>query len=313
MEGPQFETIFDPYEWSHVPSRPIPPCCQPPGRLTEGVASVVAVVTGEPQDVLKAGLLISVQLTVAQIKDLLAFSHIAEPTQGSGKSGGVIKIDLARALIEGIFPDMPEQERESLIRKLGGSSEPSEEAPSDASDGNSETLLKLIACLDPSEKKEFGGIIKEAMDAMTAKAEKEHRDRKIREKLASQGHEPVMVKAGDAALKEARAKPAGSSAGPRSSGTRNQAPQPFLAFLPPCEIPIYFHWGPNNVWVEFKGDMGGMQRTKSKKFDKDKTFASKMAALTVVFEHLHMAYHRKFVDTPSYKADYKASFGHCVA
>lgn len=37
------------------------------------------------------------------------------PKQGSGKSGGVIKIDVAKALVNGLFPDESEKEQLRMI------------------------------------------------------------------------------------------------------------------------------------------------------------------------------------------------------
>jgi len=306
--APQFEVCFDLDAWLHVPTALAPPCCQLPGMAAHGKFAACAQ-TGDMQGILKPALLSGSQLYVDQITQLLDFLHIPKPgpTEGSGQGGRVKKIDLAEALVRGVFHDgeLPEEKLKEIIAGIGGEKQPSDKIPEDTN----EVTLRLISSLEPKEKEVFDPIIKEACEALETQIKRHRRKQDLEEKLKATGAEAGMKPGGDAGLKLAQEKPAGASLGIRMSGPRARAPEQFVTLLPPCKT-LYFHWEHNRCGAEFKQLSSGHQRTKTKKFDRDCSLNSKLDSLCVVFEYIHATYHRNFKEAADYDPEWKPHLSH---
>lgn len=225
---------------------------------------------------------------------------IPVPTRGSGKNNSVLKRDIARALVSGVFPDLSDEEVTKMVDAICGEIK---ERESPIPDDTNETMLKLLSALDPQEKESFEPLIKEALDKLESQEKKALNRMKFEAKLKAQGALPSMnpePKAAKAAA--ARAEASGARA---ALFARQRAPEEFTKYLP--DVPsLYLHWEPrgNRVYAEFK-KLEGYQRTKSGKFDKNRTLQSKVVALALVFEFIYAAYHMKFTSLPNYNPDYK--------
>ena len=182
------------------------------------------------------------------------------------------------------------------------------EAPSRViPEDTSELTLRMLAMLDPAEKEAFQPTIKEALDQIEASDIKTKRERRLREKLAGEGIEaaPVVLKPPQA---KAAAPAEASGSGIRASRTRTRAPIEFTTLLP--DVPgLYFHWEKTRVVAVFK-QISDYQRTKTKSFDKEKSFRSMMAALCTVFEFVGLAYHAKCSHLREYDAGWRVPESH---
>ena len=223
------------------------------------------------------------------------------PRKGTGKHGNVIKRDVARALVVGIFPNFTEEEIEKMVNSICGDVS---ERKSPIPEATPEETLKLISALDPQEKESFKELIQESLDKLAAEEKKIERKMKLEarleakqaEKSASDALKPPKEKQGDPGSRFAK-------------HPRARAPPEFTQFLPDVSN-LYLHWEPRNgrIYAEFK-NLQGYQRTKSKKINKEMTAKAKSTALLEIFEYIHQAYHIKFTDLQNYNADWKPPLG----
>ena len=239
----------------------MPPACIPPSAGRLGLA---VRVTGPPQPVVLASLRTGIFLTVKQIQSILVAFKIAEPSpgSGSGKNGRVIKVDLAKALIAGLFPDALENDKAFMVTSLVvRKSVKPEDAP--------ELLVKLTSMLDTSEQQHFSRERKAAVDEMAvnrmkanaarAKKAAEEEDEDGKNEPSSSGKKRTHEESREEATGHA---PASSAKAPRVDPGDDRAvkllrrhvraPKQFLNFFP-LVSQAYFKWQPSlfRVGVEF--------------------------------------------------------------
>ena len=220
------------------------------------------------------------------------------------KGAGVVKRDVASALVDGVFPGILERDPEERTRMLDALCGEIKERPPDFDDDTPESTLKLLAAMDPIEKEAFGPLIQEALDKLDASEKKHLNKMKMEAKLAAMGAEPSMAML-PPELQPAQAKSGAGAPVRVNAFPRQQSPLEFTCFLP--NVPtLYVHWEVrrNRVYAEFK-KLEGFQRTKSKSFDRSQSLNSKVNALVHIFEYIAQAYHTKFKSEPNYDAAYR--------
>ena len=156
------ESLGEACPWELVPTRWVPAACVP-GEL--GAQCCVAEVTGPHECIVQGGLQAGISLTKAQIQQVMASFNISAPERGSGANRGVVKKDLLAAVLAHFFPEMTEEERAALLKKMGcgttkAKDDPEAETPTE--------LLDLVALLSPEEKPHFDKLIQEAVNSMEA-------------------------------------------------------------------------------------------------------------------------------------------------
>ena len=227
----------------HVPVKIAPPCCRP--RQAPG-GPLSWRIAGQPGDALKAALQQGTWLDVRQIKAICAARGIDLPDSGSGKTGGVIKVDLLQALLRACFPEASDAALATLLKRqpqTQGSVCPQ----TDGEQEHAELLIRMTAALSTHEAEHFQDIRDHAVEQLEAQREL----RKTQQKINQQRE--------DAPPAEARG-PAPSRApghvGPQQKAAqcKVKAPQEFVKLLPDV-AGLYMHWEPKNrrVWVEFRG------------------------------------------------------------
>ena len=121
--------------WQAVEVQLVLPCCMPP-ELGGGVGLEATGMTDLLPAALKRG-------TFFTREALQKFTRVqgCTPTQGSGKNHGVVKVDLAVALVKHLFPDAPDAEATRMVNAcMGRRKEISPE------------LLQILANLDPENE-----------------------------------------------------------------------------------------------------------------------------------------------------------------
>lgn len=201
---------------------------------------------------------------------------------------------------------MSEEEVNRLVDLICGEIRERESAIPEAT---AQETLKLLSMIDPQEKESFKELIDESLDKLAAEEKKIEKKMKLDAAMEATGAQRSSVPAlGPTEVRPPQAK-APSSGSRVAKAARQQAPPELLRFLP--TIPsMYLHWEPRNnrVYCEFK-DLKEFQRTKSKKFDKEGSRNSKLAALQTILEYVHQVYHLKFTNLPNYDSDWKPHLG----
>jgi hypothetical protein len=224
------------------------------------------------------------------------------PRKGSGKNGNVIKRDVAKALVMGVFPDLSEEEVDKMVNNICGDIS---ERQSPIPEATPKETLKLISAMDPQEKESFKELIRESMDKLAAEEKKIEKRMKFEARLEAKNAERSAI---PEPLKPPKEKQ-GDSGSRAAQHARLRAPPEFTKFLP--DVPnLYLHWEPRHsrAYAEFK-NLKEYQRTKSKKIQADWSSKKKAAALAEIFEYIHQAYHIKFTGLPNYNADWKPRLG----
>ena len=94
--------------WRHIPCRVLAPV-EVPVRMQDYCS--VLKQTAPVENIVKAGLRNGLFMTKPQMMSLWQVERFAKPLhgQGSGTNGGVVKADLARAVLQHYFPDIPQE------------------------------------------------------------------------------------------------------------------------------------------------------------------------------------------------------------
>ena len=225
--------------WEHVPTRVLAAGALP---ADVGGYGCLPLIAGPQAPILESGIRAGMQLSVAELRNILQLRNIDPPPNktGSGANGNVVKRDLVTVLVNALFPDMNEQTRTELIEKMAG--KPRENTSLDESELN----LKLVAHLDVQEQPHFKTIVKDALDHLEATKERARLKEKQREMHAAEGRDAPAAGVNPFAG-------AHGSCGERASAPRAKAPTQFTSLLPPLDS-LYLHFEPQNrrVWVEFK-------------------------------------------------------------
>ena len=226
--------------YKHVPTALLPPACLPAAAPTGAVSILI---TGKPEDLVCAAIRNKTFLTVQHLKELLSVYKVPKP-KGTGKRGAIRKIDMAKALVQALFPDETAEAAATLVSGIMNQKvEDLSESP--------ELLLKLTATVGEREAQHFRSVREEALHELEVRTEKTRRETQRKERA----REPsVMVAAtGDA--------PPGPSAGvaraaavpaPSTPVARPRAPQEFVSLLPNV-AGLYLKWQPQHrrTSVEF--------------------------------------------------------------
>ena len=213
-------------EWKHVPTRLLPRACLPQ-RLINVHIQFAWKKDGEPEDLLQASVRFGVFLTMENLKLMCARLGAEPATPGSGKRGGVIKIDYAKALVKKMFPDldMGSEEFKRMVQKITwqGSKKLNEDE---------QKILDYVAELDEENREcpEFKRVAKLAKQELHT-VEREKMEDKIRQKLRSEAStEEMRKKAEEEAAKAAvdpNTRASSSRDGPSApSGTRKASESP---------------------------------------------------------------------------------------
>ncbi|CAE7760134.1 unnamed protein product [Symbiodinium sp. CCMP2456] len=182
---PTYEFCFDLSEscvWEHVPTRVLAAGALP---ADVGGYGCLPLIAGPQAPILESGIRAGMQLSVAELRNILQLRNIDPPPNktGSGANGNVVKRDLVTVLVNALFPDMNEQTRTELIEKMAG--KPRENTSLDESELN----LKLVAHLDVQEQPHFKTIVKDALDHLEATKERARLKEKQREMHAAEGRD----------------------------------------------------------------------------------------------------------------------------
>ena len=184
---PEYLFNFDVSEtacpWTRICVEPLPPACFD-ARSAQEIGSLMKV-TGKDW-ALKSGIRDGLWLTVKQLKFILNSLEIPMPVRGSGKSGAVVKIDLAKRLVIGLFPDHENKaELEFMIRSIMG-----KVAKSMGKDDIG--VLSQVAALDPENASAFEDIAKDAMETLATQLLK--RGKKQQEEISKKDIEEQVKK-----------------------------------------------------------------------------------------------------------------------
>jgi hypothetical protein len=126
-------------QWRHAEVKPLPPVCVPPSLSSFG--TVFALVDGADEYLLQAALRIGIALNIKQLKFIIGTLQVVVPARGTGKTGAVVKPDLAKALVEHFFADADEADKARMIAAILGATRQSKP---DAS-----LVLQVVANMDP--------------------------------------------------------------------------------------------------------------------------------------------------------------------
>ena len=263
-------------EYKYVPCELVPPACCRIGHL---VCLKRTSMTNE--DILKTALQKGVQLKRAQVEKCLASCGIPYPTEGSGKSGRVLKPDLVDALLQHFFPDEAQAELSRMRQRLvKDPSYEDDDAENDAAEECPVELLRVLKSMDLENRDHFRNVMEQAANMLERRSEKEMKaaaaaaaptenpdpNADVAPEAAAAGDgppDPPPPPAADAPPVAADAPEdslpahvhAGSDA-PRPRATRRLTPESLKALLPPLEDDkVYLKWKSrqSQVQVEFVG------------------------------------------------------------
>ena len=242
-------------QWQHVPVQVLPPACV---HHDCPDAAVTLEIVGDFEDILRAAIRNATAMNAQQIKDLMAAYHIPAPLKGTGKNGGVKKIDRVTAMVQFLFPTDDDDTIQKLISGVMN-----QKVQQDMSD-TPEFILKLTGAVDEREARHFDKVKQDAVDELQAREEmarsaKQHRDRDKEpgKQPTASGDRAAETAANDKAEEEPpRAtgdEPAGPSSGvPRAApavvpgrAAHTKAPPEFLELLPSVPF-LYFKWQPRH-------------------------------------------------------------------
>ena len=215
--------------WKLIPSEPSLRAYVPQELLNQGVSSAWRVLDMAGVSLLEGGLRAGVFLLLADLKQLCAMLSIDIPVKGSGKNQNVLKVDIARKLIETLFSEESEQEKQRMVAAITWNS-------SKKLTEHEETILKCCAQLAEEDREcpEFRKIAEEAKKTMKERdrktAAKEARQ-KMQAELAERNHsEPAAAAAAASAQREPPTASADAPAPPHASrapgGPRRPAQTP---------------------------------------------------------------------------------------
>lgn len=147
--------VTDQSAWKRVVCIPLPPASLPLELGHLGSAWAVQ----NRDSILKAGLKQGLALTVPQIKQIFFSMEISAPTVGSGKKGGIIKLDWVRKLIRHLFADDEPAEHVRMINLLMGKQKKSVDVD----------LLSAMSALDEENRTSFSYLHKTAIEEFEEK------------------------------------------------------------------------------------------------------------------------------------------------
>lgn len=176
--------------WRRAAVSILPPACLPVALHNAGAAYRIE---SRYEWILPAAIRHGVELTVNQLKSIIATLGVPLPDKGSGKRGQLIKTDFAQSLIKYLFPNAEGKEFDRMLKDtLGGSAKT---GPTDVE------VLAAMAELDTENAEAFIHVKKQALEQFEAAlfghgkkcgiehAESEEKARKIKQKADAKAKE----------------------------------------------------------------------------------------------------------------------------
>ena len=176
------------------------------------------------ESILKTALQKGVQLKRDQVEKCLASFGIPYPTEGSGKSGRVLKPDLVDALLQHFFPNEAQAELSRMRQRLA--KDPSyedDDAENDAAEECPVELLRVLKSMDLENRDHFRNMMEQAANMLERRSKKE-----LKATAAAAAPTENMDSNANVAPEAA-----GAAAGPPDPATPADAP-PFAPPPPPA-------------------------------------------------------------------------------
>ncbi len=132
-------------QYEFVQTKVVPPVASPPN----GPGGAVVKIKGPNQPILPSALITGIKFrTVEELTRVMVEVGCALPTQGTGKRGGVVKADLAKALVEHQCPDQTQDKKAWMVDKMVGrkNKQRLDDMPADIE--HESEFLQLLAGLD---------------------------------------------------------------------------------------------------------------------------------------------------------------------
>ena len=104
-------------KWRHVPTKMQGGPLRPAFPQLHGMGACL-VIEGEPQSLLSGAIASKTFISAANLKSLVTALGCGLPERGSGKSGGIVKKDLAAVLVKHVFPHVPEEEMAAMAAAI---------------------------------------------------------------------------------------------------------------------------------------------------------------------------------------------------
>ena len=183
-----FNTGLD-SDWVHIPFEPLHPW-EVPIALQDFI--VVLRQCGDEEPLVVAGLKSGVALNMTHLRLLHAHYKFALPSKGkgSGKNGNVIKIDFVKALLECLFPDMTEEQKQDLIDGMMGKKMRHVQREAGK---HSKSIVAAFNGLEQQDLKEFAKLTEVALDELQLENARDRQNRSSPVATASQQHETPAV------------------------------------------------------------------------------------------------------------------------
>ena len=173
----------------HIPIAPLHPW-EVPNDLRDFI--VVLHQCGNEEPLVGAGLKSGVALNMSHLQLLHAHYKFSLPRkgQGSGKNGNVIKIDFVKALLNHLFPDMTEEEKQDLVDGMMGKKVRHVQKKAGK---HSKSIIAAFNGLEQEDLREFSKMTEVAMDELRLENVRDRKQRSSPLAHSSQQHETPGV------------------------------------------------------------------------------------------------------------------------
>ncbi|CAL1160075.1 unnamed protein product, partial [Cladocopium goreaui] len=164
--------------WQHVETEVLPPCALPAQIQQAAGSGMLWRLVGGEQSLVKAALAHGIVFqNVKQIDQVIRNNSVPLPKTGSGSSGGLLRADKCKALVDFFFADASQEYRDALTAKLAGGSVvklDSKECPDD--------IFEYLAQLDQDNMGAFQRV-KEMAETLKQDREKEMKAKDKKDKI----------------------------------------------------------------------------------------------------------------------------------
>lgn len=163
--------------YKHVPTKLVPRSQVPHHADLKG--SVLAQ-NGDFDSLLRSALKRGISITVPQIKSIIGTLRLPPLKTGSGKSGGVLKRDMVRQILENQFPDDSEEEIARMLDLIAPLPKKKNEASRDK-EMDHDSLEYIVSCLDEDNAQEFKHLVEHAHNQLLSKARDQGKEEVMKE------------------------------------------------------------------------------------------------------------------------------------
>ena len=174
--------------WRHVPTELMHPLELPPAIRSR--YGCVLLQTGPAGSMVAASVRLGQPLNLDQLKLLQGHYRfpLPGPKQGSGKHGGIVKLDYAKALVAHFFKDASQEEIDGMVNGIMGKQ--IKHLSSSVSNRHSEDIVQAFnQGLEKDDQRDYLELAQVAADEeLLRKARAERSDRKTDLKKADQKH-----------------------------------------------------------------------------------------------------------------------------